>query len=211
MCEPATITTLAVTAISTAVSMYSQNEQAKGQARAAQASADYNSQVAAGEAATKQQLAQNELQKGVVDRERLLRQAARQQGEMASGLAANGFTLDSGSPMDLLAESASEAQYDAQMVSKNAEHSAWQHMVGVNAANNAQNMYQYQSATAYDKTSNMLNMGSTLLGGIGKGIGQYNDWQKTQTPSQKPTVPTTGIWRPVANSNYFESYGSWKP
>ncbi len=191
--------------------MYAQNEQAKGQARAAQASADYNAQVAAGEAATKQQLARNELQKGVVDRERLLRQAARQQGEMASGLAANGFTLDSGSNMDLLAESASEAQYDAQMVSKNAEHLAWQHVVGANAAGNAQSMYQYQSANAYDKTGNMLNMGSTLLGGIGKGIGQYNDWQKTQTPPQKTTVPTTGIWRPVANSNYFESYGSWKP
>lgn len=182
MCEPATITTLAVTAISTAVSMYSQNEQAKGQARAAQASADYNSQVAANEAVTKQQLAQNEIQKGVVDRERLLRQASRQQGELTSGLAANGFTLDSGSNMDLLAESASEAKYDAQMVSKNAEHSAWQHMVGANSANNAQSMYQYQGANAYDKTGNMLNMGSTLLGGIGTGIGQYNKFNTTQKP-----------------------------
>lgn len=172
MCGPAAA--IAVTAISTAVGMYAQNQQAKTQANAAQASADYNAQVAAGEAATKQQLAQNEIQKGVVDRERLLRQAARQQGELTTGLAANGFTLDSGSNMDLLAESASEAQYDAQIVSKNAEHSAWQHMVGANAAGNAQSMYEYQSANAYDKTGNMLNMGSTLLGGIGTGIGQYN-------------------------------------
>ena len=179
MCDGGVVSVpLAMTILSTATAMYSQNQQQKTASKAATAQAEYNAQVAANEQATQQQLAQNEVAKGVAERDRLLRQASRQQGEATSMLAANGFALDSGSNLSLLAEGAEEAQYDANIVTQNANMAAWQHQVGATKAANDGSMFAYQKQQANSGNS-LLAMGGTLLGGIAAGLGQYNQYKAT--------------------------------
>lgn len=190
MCEPMTIASLAVTAVSTAVGMYAQNQQGKQQQAAANAQAEYNMQVAENDKAMQRQLAQNELAKGEADRERLQRQAARQQGEMTSMLAASGFQLDSGSNLSMLGESAEEAQYDANIVSQNAARAAWQHEAGMTAADNQMSMISAQQANSKPSgAASMLNMGGTLLSGIGTGLNMYNGYKQTRPGAQTVSYP----------------------
>ena len=174
MCEPMAIASLAVTAISTAVGMFAQNEQSKAQASAAKASAEYNAQVAANEAATQQHLAQNEIQKGIVDRDRHMRAASQRMGQMTSMLGASGFALDDSSALSLLSDSATEEQFDANIITRNAEMAAWGHEVAANNANNQKSMYDYQRRSAGSGGSSLLSMGGTLLGGLASGMAQFN-------------------------------------
>lgn len=190
MCEPATIATvasIAVTAISTGVGMYAQQQAQAAQERSAKAAATYNAQVAENEAATQRQLAQNEISKGIADRERQQRQAARAMGEMRANMGASGFEMDSGSNLSLLAESAQEHQYDSNVIMSNANQAAWQHLVAANSAQNQQGFYNWQRSNAGSgQTATNLAMAGTLLGGIGQGIGIYNNYQKNKpSPLEK--------------------------
>lgn len=170
MCGVALAATIAATALSAAGQVVSMQQQEKS----AKAAAEYNAQVAANEAATQQQLAQNEIAKGVADRERQQRQAARAMGEMRANMGAGGFTLDSGSNLSLLEESAAEHQYDSAVISSNAEQAAWQRMVGVTAAENSQSLANWQKANAGSgNAAGWLGVGGTILGGIGSAIGKY--------------------------------------
>ena len=179
-----TAVTLAVTAIATAASMYAQYQGQKTQEKSAKSAAEYNAQVAENEAATQQQLAQNEIQKGIADRERQQRAAARSMGEMRAGMGASGFEMDTGSMVSLLDESAVEHQYDSNIIRQNSEQAAWQHMVGVTAANNNQAFAQYQGDNAGSgRTGTYLGMGGTLLGGVASGLNTYDKWKQTQTPA----------------------------
>ena len=186
MCEAATIATvasIAVTAISTGVGMYAQQQQAQAQERSAKAAAAYNAQVAENEAATQRQLAQNEISKGIADRERQQRQAARAMGEMRANMGASGFEMDSGSNLSLLAESAQEHQYDADVIMSNANQAAWQHLVAAGGAENQGTYAQWQRANAGSgRGATSLAMAGTLLGGIGSAVGTYGQWAKV-TPS----------------------------
>lgn len=181
MCEPATIATLSVTALSTALAVTSQVAQGNEQKKAARASAEANSQAAADEAATQRQLAQNEIAKGEADRTRQARAAAQRQGELGSALGASGFTMDSGSSLSLLADSAGEEQYDMSVITQNAAQSAWQHQVAATKATNAQSMYDYQKKNSGNGLSTALGVGGTILGGVANGLGQYNGYSNSKT------------------------------
>lgn len=172
---------IAATALSTAVGMYAQNQAQKSQERSAKAAAQHNAQVAANEAAMQQQLARNEIAKGEADRTRQQRQAARAMGEMRANMGASGFEMDTGSNLSILAESAAEHQYDSAVITSNAEQAAWQHQVAALNATNQGNLadWQYDNASSGRKAAG-IGMAGTLLGGIGQGIGQYNDWSKAQ-------------------------------
>lgn len=182
-----TAVTLAVTAVATAASMYAQYQGQKTQEKSAKAAAEYNAQVAENEAATQQQLAQNEIQKGIADKERQQRAAARQMGEMRAGIGASGFEMDTGSMSSMLAESAEEHQYDSNIITQNAAQAAWQHQVARTGALNNQGFANWQGDNAgSSKTGTYLGMGGTLLSGIAGGIWQYN-----QLSQVKPAGATT--------------------
>jgi hypothetical protein len=186
---------VAVTAVSTAMSMYAQNQQQKAAQKSAEASAEYNAQVAANEQATQEQLARNEISKGIADRERQQRAAARAMGEMRAGMGASGFELDSGSNLSLLAESATEHQYDSNIIDQNAAMAAWSHNAAATGALNNQAFAQYQRDNAGSgKGATNLAMMGTLLGGIGQGLGQYNAWNQVNPSGLaiKTTLPKAG-------------------
>ena len=200
------ITAVVVTAISTAVSMVGQYVAQQAQADSAKAAAEMNAQAAENQAAIERQNAQNEIAKGVAEREQQQRKAARAMGDMRANMAAGGFEIDSGSNLSLLAESAGEHQYDSAVIDSNAQQAAWQHEVAAINATNNQSLYNWQAANVNSgKGAAILGMTGTLLGGIGKGIGQYNEWQKgLQSPattgiklSGRPTLPTdpkSALW-----------------
>lgn len=196
MCEPATIMTgvgIGLSAISTGISMVAQNQQAQQQASAQKAAAEYNAQVAANEAATQQELARNEIAKGIDDRERQQRQAARAMGEMRANMGASGFEMDSGSNASLLAESAQEHQYDSQVIMSNANQAAWQHLVSAGSAQNQQNWANWEGSNANSgRGAANLAMAGTLLGGIGTGIGQYNAYAQNKKPSTGEKLTNAG-------------------
>lgn len=182
MCEPATIITCVGIGISAMATMAAQQQQARAQ----KAAAKYNAQVAANEAATQQELARNEIAKGIADRERQQRQAARAMGEMRANMGASGFEMDSGSSVSLLAESAQEHQYDSQVIMSNANQAAWQHLVAAGSANNQQNWANWEGSNADSgRGAANLAMAGTLLGGIGTGIGQYNAYAQNKASSSK--------------------------
>ena len=173
-----TAVTLAVTAIATAASMYAQYQGQKTQEKSAKAAAEYNAQVAENEAAAQEQLARNEMSKGIADRERQQRAAARQMGEMRANMGASGFEMDTGSMSSLLAESAEEHQYDSNVIMQNAAQAAWQHQVARTGALNNQSFANWQGANADSgRTGTYLGMGGTLLSGIASGIGTYNQYK----------------------------------
>lgn len=185
MCAPAVVPVVmvAATLASTALTMSAQAQAQAAQERSAKAAAAYNAQVAENEAATQRQLAQNEISKGIADRERQQRQAARAMGEMRANMGASGFEMDSGSPLSLLAESAQEHQYDSEVIMSNANQAAWQHLVAANSAQNQKTFYNWQGANAGSgRRANNLAMAGTLLGGIGSAVGTYGQWAKA-TPS----------------------------
>ena len=158
----------AAAVVSAAATMVSAEQQAQATKRAA----EHNAQLAANEAALQQDLAKQEIAKGIADKERQQRQAARAMGQMRADMAAGGFEIDSGSNLSLLAESAAEHQYDSATIMSNAEQAAWQHQVaGINAGNN-QEFYNWQKANATSgRGASLLSAGGTLLGGIADGIG----------------------------------------
>ena len=184
MCEAISATTLAIasiatTAISTGVSMYAQMEAQKAQERSARAAAEFNAQMAGNEAAAQQQIAQNEVSKGIADRERQQRAAARTMGDMRAEMGASGFEMDSGSNLSLLAESAAEHQYDSAVIASNAQQAAWQHEVAAMNATNQGSLANWQKANASSgRNAAALGMAGTLLGGIGTGIGQYQSYKR---------------------------------
>lgn len=182
MCEPATI----LTGVGIGLSAITTGLQAQQQARAQKAAAEYNAQVAANAAATQQELARNEIAKGIADRERQQRQAARAMGEMRANMGASGFEMDSGSSVSLLAESAQEHQYDSQVIMSNANQAAWQHLVAAGSADNQQNWANWEGSNADSgRGAANLAMAGTLLGGIGTGIGKYNAYAQNKASSSK--------------------------
>lgn len=178
-----TAASIITTIVSTAVSVAAQAQSSSVQAKAQRNAAEYNAQLSANEAAVQEQNARNEMAKGIAERERQQRNAARQMGTMRAALGASGFAMDFGSGLSLLAESAEEHQYDSQTIMSNAAQAAWGHQVAANSALNNRGFAKYQAANANSgQGASLLNMGSTILGGIGQGIGQYNAWNKTRKP-----------------------------
>ena len=182
MCDPMSITSLAFTAVSTAVSMAAQQQQAKRAQAAANAQADIAAQTAENERATQAQLAQNEVQKGIDERNQFVRDAARKQGEMTNRLAANGFELDSGTNASLLGENVAEAQHQANLITQNAAQNAWGFTNGMVNAENKNSIAQFQSQQAISDSKNKAawGMADSLLGAAGQGLGIYKDWAKQQ-------------------------------
>ena len=173
---------LALAAIGTVVRIAAQSQQAQMQAQAQERQAAYNAQMAENEAATQNALARNEISRGIADRERQQRDAARKMGEMRANMGASGFEMDSGTNLSLLAESASEHQHDSNIIASNAAQAAWQHQAAASSALNNKTFAEWQGSQA-DGSLSPLAVGGTILGGISKGIGMYSDLSKTTGPS----------------------------
>lgn len=124
---------------------------------------------------------------------------ARRQGKAIAGsqraaVAANGLDITSGTPSDILADTAKLTELDARTIENNAMRQAW----GLDAE--AAQM-DYQAAVA--KKNAKLGLFGSILG-MASSAGQgYSDWQKSQIPASTSfaTIPNAGLDR--SQLNYY--------
>ncbi len=168
MCEPASLglASLAVGALSTGYNFYAREREARAASQNAKAQAEYQAQLAANEAASQIQLAQNEISKGIAEREEKQREAAQSLGGMRAGIGASGFEMDSGAKLSLLMDSAREGQYAANKSQASFNDAAWAQLNSATLANNRKSFAQWPRASLGSGN------GASLLGSIGRGIGQ---------------------------------------
>jgi hypothetical protein len=120
MCEPATLA-LAATAVSGVVAAGGAVMQGQAQAKQAkyQSAVERNNATIAGWQATDAQ------QRGQIEEQRQRLATARLRGAQRAGMAANGIEIDSGSPLDVLMDTAQLGELDALTIRSNAEREAY--------------------------------------------------------------------------------------
>lgn len=122
MCEPATAA-LALTAVVTAMSAYSQHQQGKY----AKAVADQNADVAEAQA-------QDSINRGNIQAEEVRRRNRQTAGTQAATMGATGADLSTGNALDIFGDTAKYGQLDALTTVNNAQREAYGYQVqGMNA------------------------------------------------------------------------------
>lgn len=117
MCEPTTLTIMAMAA--TAVSgIYAGN--------AAKAQGEYQNQVAKQNATLENQRAEQAQLRGSIEEENHRAKVRQMIGAQRAGLAANGLDLSSGTALDLVSDTAAFGEEDALMLRFNAMQEAWE-------------------------------------------------------------------------------------
>jgi hypothetical protein len=145
--EPTTIMMAIGSAIS-AVSQISQAQQAKN-------AANYNAQIAEQQATAARQTASAN-----ADRQR--RSAERQLGSMQAGYSASGVSSSEGSALDILSQSARDAELDYQTILHGGEMQA-------RGYQNTANLERSRASNAM--SSGYMSAAGTLIGGAGKAYG----------------------------------------
>lgn len=116
MCEPVTVLTVASAATGAVGSVMAGNAQA--------ASASAQAQIARNNAILAGQRADQEVQIGKQEEERLRRDVSRVIGSQRAMTGASGIDLSAGSPLDVLAATAKEGEMDALTIRANAQQRA---------------------------------------------------------------------------------------
>jgi hypothetical protein len=107
--------------------------------------------------------AQRALQQGQVDEQNQRSKAAALLGSQRAALASQGGDVNSGSPLDIQADTARAGEYDAQTIRNNAALKAYGYRVqGANTGAEA-NLDDYKAASTMSQLP--YSVGSTLLGG----------------------------------------------
>jgi hypothetical protein len=188
---------MAMTAAGTAMSIAGQAQQAGAQA----GMANYQAQVARNNQMVAEWNAQRALQQGQVDEQNQRSKAAALLGSQRAALASQGGDVDSGSPLDIQADTARAGEYDAQTIRNNAAVKAYGYRVqGANAGAEA-NLDDYKAASAMGALP--YGMGSSLLGGASKLAGGASDLMKGGGGG--------GVTVNYANGNAAAGFGTYTP
>lgn len=157
MCEPATLAIVATVAATAAagVSGYSAYQQSKYQARVAKANAAMEAERVVGE-----------IDRGAEERRNLARRKAAVRGEQTAAMAANGIDVEFGNAADLLGDT--EQFYREDTATSLTNQADRIRGIDINVAN-----YRAEAAAARSRATGQListglDMGSTILGGVGK-------------------------------------------
>ena len=188
---------LALTAASTVMSVAGQAQQAGASA----GMANYQAQVARNNQMVAEWNAQRALQQGQVDEQNQRSKAAALLGSQRAALASQGGDVDSGSPLDIQADTARAGEYDAQTIRNNAAVKAYGYRVqGANAGADA-NLDDYKAANAMSALP--YGIGSSLLGGASKLAGGASDLMKGGGGG--------GVTVNYANGNAASGFGTYVP
>ena len=170
MCEP-----IALVAVSTALSLTSQQYNAGQQSKYAQAQLEAEAQAEANQQALAERQAQMEIQKGITEQEKYLRKARAQQAQNASMIAAGGFEMDSGTNLSMLQDQAEEIQHEANTITQNAEIASWQQMVNASNADSQQSMLRAKKYNSkVDRLGLDMSMSKSLLSGLSRFSNEYD-------------------------------------
>lgn len=170
---------IATTLIGTGVSAYGQYQAAQ----AANKQADYQSKVAANNAATAEMEARYAEDQGQRNAETQRRKTAIMIGSQRARAGASGAVVDSGSFLDLTLDTAMQGELDAMALLNEGKMEAWRNRVqGTN--------YKAQSKLyGMSKTNPYIGAAGTLLQGAGSaGMGYYNMMGGAKSPMNSITA-----------------------
>jgi hypothetical protein len=192
----ATVISIGLTAASTAMSMIGQGQQAAAQA----GMANYQAQMARNNQMVAEWNAQRALQQGQVAEQQQRTKAAQLIGAQRAALAAQGGDINSGSPLDIVGDTARAGEFDALTTRNNAATQAYGYRV--QAANAAGQANAASASAANAMAALPFSIGSSLLSGA-KGIA--GDWKGLKFPSTgpKPFVNDGTVAEYPADSNAF--------
>ena len=173
MCNPA-IAMVAIAAVGTMAQMQAQRQAAAAQA----AEANYQAQVAENNRITAEQLATDAEQRGEIAVRRHRQQVEQVKGRQVAALTASGFDVTSGSPLDILGDTAALGAQDELTIRDNAAREAWQHRVQASNLQAQANLLRFQA----DSTSS--GAAGTLLTGVG---GIADKWWSYRTQTAEPS------------------------
>lgn len=125
--------------------------------RASEAAANYNAKL------LKQQ-ARDEVTRGGIEEQRLRRQQAAFMGRQRAAAGGSGAVASSGSPLNLLAQTAEDAEMDALTLRNNAYRSAW-------GLNNQAALTKFEGRQA--RRAGIMNAGSSLLTSGAQAFGMF--------------------------------------
>jgi len=168
----AAIASLALSAAGTAMGVAGQSRQAQQQA----AQAGYQAQVARNNQMIAERNATLAEQQGAADAERQQLKTAQLEGSQRAALASQGGDVNSGSPLDILGDTARAGATDVATIRSNAARNAYGfRLQGAGAAGQA----SLASANAANTLANLpLGIGSSLLGGASSLAGKWGNWAK---------------------------------
>ena len=176
---------LALGAASTGMSMIGQSNAAAASA----GQANYQAQLARNNQMVAEWNAQRALEQGRVAEQQQRFKTAQVIGAQRAALASQGGDVNSGSPLDIVGDSARAGEFDAQTVRNNAAMQAYGFRVQAANAGAQSNLY---SANAANATAALpFALGSSLLGGasslFGKGLGFCGKGYFNQDPNPNGT------------------------
>lgn len=152
----------ATTVLSTGLSIAQQSQQAAAQA----GMANYQAQVARNNQMVAEWNAQRALQQGQVDEQNQRFKSAGLLGAQRAALASQGGDVNSGSPLDIQADTARAGEYDAQTIRNNAALKAYGYRV--QGYNNAADAGRYDLQAADTMAALPYRIGSSLLNDANK-------------------------------------------
>lgn len=173
MCVPMAAAGLALTVASTAFGAYSAYQQ--GQAQSAQYK--YQAAVARNNKIISDQNAQDSLARGKVEEDAHRLRVQQVKGSQRASFGASGVMVDSGSPLDILADTATMGELDSLTIRSNAQREARQHQIqGTNFA--AEAGLLSTSARSASRAGAMNAFGTVLGGGSQFADRWYNYYRK---------------------------------
>lgn len=179
MCEPVTISTttmmvasMAASAMAAGVSAYGSVQQGKAQEK----QADYQAAVGRNNAIIAERQATDAEERGAAAELSQRRQTAALAGKQRAGMAANGLDLSSGSPLDILGDTAQFGELDALTVRSNAAREAW-------GFRNQRDQFTSDAgatkiAGRNAKSASYIGAGSSLLSSAGTVAGNWSTYKK---------------------------------
>lgn len=144
--------------------------------RASSNAAEYNAAIADREAKVNDAQAVDAIERGEQEESRHRQKMSILKGQQRATQGASGFLVDSGSALDVLADTAEQAELDALAIRRNAELEAWGYRTGALAKRDEANLERYKSGQY--RTSGMISAGSTLLGGAESSLAKYRQYKE---------------------------------
>lgn len=146
--------------------------------------ATYNAAEARRQALVADMQAANATERGEANRESFMRQLAQEQGSRTAQMGASGLDVNSGSNLDVLADSAALGQLDAETIRYNAAMEAWGYSNQARDAREQADLYQREAKGA--ARSYKLNQAGTLLSGLGSMAGMAYQGTGGSLNAKKP-------------------------
>ncbi len=164
------------------------------QAAAAAGQANYQAQLARNNQMIAEWNAQRALQQGQVAEQQQRFKTSQVIGSQRAALASQGSDVNSGSPLDIVGDSARAGEFDAQTIRNNAAMQAYGFRVQAANAGAQSELYRQSAANTMDALP--FGIGSSLLGGASslfdKGLSYYGKgYFGTRNPSSQTSLPGT--------------------